>query len=328
MKVFRLLALSAVIAAGLFGFRCSGGNDLYDLARNGVPLILATDGSVLNAYIAAENGYLKKVTVSTSYTSTFVGAFRLNERIYVPETDGYELYFHYYKDNSWSYVHHSLSSNPTARTMIQVDNKIIYADTSASTIYSFEGSSYTTLSSVTTPSAIAAIAWHDGNLYILGSDFRVYRYNYTPTATDTGMSFSTGLGAPLFFAISDNMVYVGWDGYMEYNALGEADPADSATTYSGTQSYAAYNSTAVYTAGYYSTTSSFMVWKQTGGSFAAIKSLPDTTGTISIAALSETKLAVGIYNSTANNGLYVLDTESGEMTRLSSDSISTVRVAR
>ncbi len=291
-------------------------------------MIYATDSSAQNAYIAAENGYFKKMTVSMSYTSTFVGCFRIQERLVVPETDAGELYFHYYEGNSWSYVHHSLSGAPTARTMIHVDNKIVYADTSTYALYSFEGSSYTAMSGLTTPSAIVAIAWYNGNLYILGGDFKVYRYNYSPTATDTGMSFNNGLGTPLFFAISDNTVYVGWNGYMEYNALGETDTADSATSYSGTQSYALYNSSAVYAAGYYSTTSSFMIWRQNGGSFVAVESLPDTTGTMSIAAISETKLAVGIYGSTANDGLYILNTASGEMTRLSSDPIATVRVGR
>lgn len=67
--------------------------------------------------------------------------------------------------------------------------------------------------------------------------------------------------------------------------------------------------------------------KLKGGSFNTIKQIAvGSAPTLVIGALSETKLAIGISGFTSADGLYILDTETGDMKTLTTNRIGAINI--
>ncbi len=306
-----------VAGLALFTTGCFERSDLYGPLHDGVKMIYAVNPSAYYAYIATEEGYLKKMTVP-SYGATGVGAYPVNGKFVVLMDDGGDMTFYIYENSSWSTVSHVVT---TLVSSFRYNNSIFYAN--SDDIYSFDGKSVQTLvSGVSVPVSILALAGYNDELYVLGFDGKIYRFSGTDTCVSTGTGSVTAGTTLRYFAIVDGVVYVGYDNTFNYGALGGA--ITTISSLSNIQSFAVYDASHVFAAGFNG--AQFEIMKCNGASFATFKTIIDTAGTISIAALSATKLAVGISGSTSHDGLYVLDTETGEMTMLVAESIVGVNV--
>jgi hypothetical protein len=306
-----------ITGLALFATGCFERSDLYGPLHDGVKMIYAVNPSAYYAYIATEDGYLKKLTVPST-GATGVGAYPVNGKPVILENVAGQLTFYVYENSSWSTVSHSIG---TLVSPVRYESTVYYTNSDA--IYSFDGKTVQTLvSSVATPASILALACYNDEIYVLGDDYKIYRFNGTDTCVSTGTGSVTAGTTLLYFTIVDGVVYAGYDNTFNYGALGGA--ITTISSLSNIQSYAVYDASHVFAAGFNG--AQFEIMKCNGASFATFKTIVDTAGTISLAALSATTLAVGICGSTAHDGLYVLDTETGEMTMLIAESIGAVNV--
>lgn len=308
-----------ITGLALFATGCFERSDLYGPLHDGVKMIYAVNPSAYYAYIATEDGYLKKLTVPST-GATGVGAYPVNGKPVILENIAGQLTFYVYENSSWSTVSHSIG---TLVSPVRYESTVYYTNSDA--IYSFDGKAVQTLvSSVAMPASIQALACYNGEIYVLGDDYKIYRFNGTDTCVSTGTGSLSGTTLE-FFAIVNGVAFAGFKNCIVYGALGGTTTTVSLPT-TIVQSCAVYDTAHVYAAGF--NMGQFEIMKIDGTSFASVTTIADTAAspTISIAALSATKLAVGISGSTSHDGLYVLDTETGEMTMLIAESIGAVNV--
>jgi len=321
MTVYYKIFLT-IIATGIIALTsCFERNDMYDFAKNGVKVIYALNSYTTNAYIATEDDLVRNISITTSISGTPLGSFPLNGKLIAMEY-ATDLYFHSYDRSSWSSIINAVGGTPGG--IFFMDNKIYY--TNSSTIYYYDGESCQTLPSYTPPpSSILSMTGYNNEIYILGFDNLTYKYNNSGSCVDTNTGSVSTISSLVCFIISDGTMYAGQDTKFDYGVLG-AGMTTTVSSLSGIQSYAIYNKSAIYAAGHDGSTK-FEIMKFNGtNAFTTFKQIADTAGTMVIKTLSETKLAVGISGSVSHDGLYVLDTETGKMKTLTTDSIVTINV--
>jgi len=322
-NIFFINSVFMIIIMAILNTSCFERNDMYDFAKNGVKVIYAINITSDKVYKVTEDGHYNKsysVTSSSGYSGKRF--YPLNDELVAVEMNGTtNLYFHTYEGNSW-YVSTSQTLPDGLTGMLLMDNKIIYS--TVYNLYSYNGDSWQTLTAtITTPPSILALAQHDGGIYILGTDYSVYKYTYSITAEPV-ITVGITVGTPFnCFEVADGNAYIGFGNYFYYNKLGSTS-AYTVVSPSNVQSYAIYNSSAVYAAGY---STQIEIMKLASGTFNTIKTISVSTApAIVMKALSETKLVLGISASTSHDGLYILDTRSGDLKTITTDPIADINI--
>ncbi len=318
MSLYRAPLVRILAIAFLFLAGCSQ-SELYDLARNGVPLIYATadtdDGLTTLLIVAAGNGYYREfpTTVPPSGDPIYFSAQDPHNVFISIAASGIIHHSDDIQNGEWqSYtlpatVYGIASRNGETFALIPTATDCVYR-------YNDDEGTWTSMGRIAPNNAPYKISYSraDDRIYILesfgGGNIAIWDYD---TMTQAIPTYSVGPGLVGFLA-TPGVFYV--LKAMGIYANGTMIASDASATL---QSIAVAGADGILAAGR-NTSPSLLIYRVQGSSLSPAYTFPSTNGSITIAAYDEDSVAVAVFASDAgDDGLYLYHFRENRMQRLS-----------